>query len=119
VPAQQEGLSATLSNAIFAIPSLHDLKDSINPAYKEFSEKLQLLRDLRNTESHGSINISEEMIDAAIRVVIDMYLYVTATNILDLEMAGYYPVEEETATIKPIAKEESIDFPMAADSRVE
>ena len=46
---------------------------------------------MRNTESHGSISISEEEIDAAIHVVIDMYLFVTATNITELEMSGHYP----------------------------
>jgi len=115
VPAQEEGRSATLSNAIFAIPSLKELKDSINPAYKEFNDKLQILRDLRNTESHGSINISEGEVDAALRVVIDMYLYVTATNILDLEMAGHYPIEEETASIVSIQEKKEEQYLSAAD----
>lgn len=97
--SQEEGRSATLSHAILAIPSLEELRDSINPVYKAFGDKLQLLRDLRNTESHGSINISEQEVDAALRIVVDMYLFVTATNILELEMAGHYPMEEETASI--------------------
>ena len=115
VPAQEGGRNATLSNCIFAIPSLQELKESINPAYKEFSDKLQILRDLRNTESHGSINISEGEVDAALRVVIDMYLYVTATNILDLEMAGHYPVEEETASILSMHEHKEDEYQNAAE----
>ncbi len=114
VPAKEEGMNATLANAIFAIDSLRELKDSINPAYKDFSDKLQLLRDLRNTESHGSITISENEVDAALRVVVDMYLFVTATNILELEMAGHYPIEEETASIKSMY-EKTEDYQAAAE----
>lgn len=117
VPVQDNARSATLSHAIFAIPSLKELKDTINPAYKEFGDKLQLLRDLRNTESHGSITISEGEVDAAIRVVIDMYLFVTATNILELEMAGYYPDVAEMVNINEMFNHKNDDdVPMAAES---
>ena len=117
VPVQEEGQSATLANAIFAIPSLKGLKFNPNPAYKAFYDRLNILRDLRNTESHGSITVSEGEIDAAIRVVIDMYLYVTASNITELEMAGHYPVEEETASVISMNDnaEQETEYKNAAD----
>ena len=48
-----------------------------------------MVRQLRNEESHGSIHISEQEVDAALRIVIDMYLFVTGMNITELEAAGY------------------------------
>lgn len=119
VPAQGEGLGATLANAIHEIPSLWGLKNNSDPAYKAFNDRLNILRDLRNTESHGSITVSEGEIDAAIRVVIDMYLYVTATNITELEMAGHYPIDEESATILDMEdhSNDENETLMAADPR--
>ncbi len=81
LPAREEGQNATLSNAIFAFPALRSLKNDPRPEYQEFSQRLSLLRHLRNHESHGSIEISEHEVDAAIRIVIDMYLFVTGTNL--------------------------------------
>jgi type I restriction enzyme R subunit len=69
---------------------------------------------LRNTESHGSISISEKEIDAAVHVVIDMYLFVTATNITELEMSGHYPDVADMVSInKTFVQDENIG--MAAD----
>ena len=105
VPVRDGEQSATLSNAIFAIPSLKSLKFSTLPAYKQFDSYLNILRDLRNTESHGSIKISENEIDAALRIVVDMYLFVTATNITELEMAGHYADIAQPASLIPIRTE--------------
>ena len=113
-----EGQNATLSNAIYAIRSLWNLKNSNNAAYKTFYDRLNMLRDLRNTESHGSINISENEIDVALRVVIDMYLFATATNITELEMAGHYPDVESTASIVSMQKED-IRYGMAAEAFID
>ena len=84
LPAREEGQGATLSNAIFAFPALRGLKNNPKPEYQEFSQRLSLLRQLRNHESHGSIEISEQEVDAAIRIVIDMYLFVTGMNVDNL-----------------------------------
>ena len=118
VPAKEEGKNATLANAIFAIPSLKNLMYSTIPAYKVFNERLNILRNLRNTESHGTISISEKEIDAAIHVVIDMYLFVTATNITELEMSGHYPDVETHASLISMPDDSTInqsDYGMAAD----
>ena len=78
----------TLSSAIFGFPSLKRLKYSTNPAVKPFSEKLDMLRQLRNDEAHSSSTVTELEIDMAIGIVTDMYLYVVGTNITELEMNG-------------------------------
>jgi len=87
--AKEEEQGATLSNAIFAFPSLRGLKNNPNQAYQEFNHKLTILRRLRNEETHGSTHLSEQELNTAISTVIDMYLYVTGTNITELEIAGY------------------------------
>lgn len=89
IPAREEGQGATLSNAVFAFPALRGLKNNPMPAYQEFSQRLTMLRQLRNDESHGSMNLTEQEADAALRIVIDMYLFVTGMNITELEAAGY------------------------------
>lgn len=81
--------NATLSSAIFGIPSLKALKHSHNPAEREFSERLDILRQLRNDEAHGSADVSEQEIDRAISIVTDMYLYAVGTNITELEMSHH------------------------------
>lgn len=88
--------SATLADAVFAIPSLRRLRHSTNAALQEFDTKLTILRQMRNDEAHGALNVSEQDIDTAIQIVIDMYLYAAGTNITELEMAGHYPSAEGT-----------------------
>jgi type I restriction enzyme R subunit len=81
--------SATLSSAIFGIPSLRNLKYTTNEGLKEFYHRLDIVRQLRNEEAHGSIDVTEKEVDAAIKVVVDMYLFAVGTNITELEMAGH------------------------------
>jgi type I restriction enzyme R subunit len=68
-----------------------------------------MVRQLRNEESHGSIHISEQEVDAALRIVIDMYLFVTGMNITELEAAGY-DAEQRDATIIPLYRYEDVEF---------
>lgn len=84
-----DGAPVTLANAIFAINSLRGLKYNPKPEYQAFFQKLQLVRDLRNTEAHGTYQASEKEVNAATRIIIDMYLYAVGTNITELEMAGW------------------------------
>ena len=107
--AREEGQGATLSNAIFAFPALKGLKNNPNPAFQEFYQRLSMVRQLRNEESHGSIHISEQEVDAALRIVIDMYLFVTGMNITELEAAGY-DAEQRDATIIPLHRYEDVEF---------
>lgn len=106
-------VSATLMDAIFAIPSLKRLKGSTNPALQEFDTKLTLLRRMRNDEAHGALNVSEQDIDTALQIVVDMYLYAVGTNITELEMAGHYPereVENQNARSESIAMSAPIPY---------
>ena len=118
VPARETGKTATLSNAIFAFDSLRELHDATDPELIAFNARLQMVRDLRNTESHGAIKIEEEQVDAAIRCSIDMYLYAVATNITDLEKEGYYPELAEEATVVSMKGDDSEFSSMVADDRV-
>ena len=56
------------------------MKYSEDPELKAFSGRLDILRQLRNYEAHGSYIATEQEVDAAIGIVIDMYLYVAGTN---------------------------------------
>ena len=47
-----------------------------------------MLRDLRNDETHVSPYVADAEVDAAIKVVVAMYLYVTGYSITDLEGNG-------------------------------
>lgn len=122
IPAREESQGATLSNAVFAFPALRGLKKNPMPVFQEFSQRLIMLRQLRNDESHGSMNMTEQEVDAALRIVIDMYLFVTGMNITELETAGYdtYKTHQEPAVI-PIHSynnENSHDYIIAAESFV-
>lgn len=124
IPAREEGQGTTLSNAIFAFSALRGLKNNPMPAYQEFSQRLTILRQLRNDESHGSMNMTEQEVDAALHVVIDMYLFVTGMNISELEVAGYNVDEiHQKTTAIPIHSynyddENSHDYSMVAESFV-
>ena len=106
--AREEGQGATLSNAIFAFPALRGLKNNPKPEYQEFSQRLSILRQLRNHESHGSVEISEQEVDAATRIVIDMYLFVTGMNITELE--AIHPFHYETVEHAPLMAAEDITY---------
>lgn len=77
--------SATLSSAIFGLDSLRNLKYTTNEGLKEFSSRLDVVRQLRNTEAHGGLTVTEEEVDVAIKILIDMYLFATGSCITELE----------------------------------
>lgn len=91
---KEPGMDATLSSAIFGIPSLRKLKYSEDPNIKAFSDRLDILRQLRNGEAHGSSTATEQEIDAAIGIVIDMYLYAAGTNAIPTAKRYGLPTEE-------------------------
>ena len=74
-----------LSECIFAFPCLKKLKYSDDECEQKFKGYLDLLRQWRNDEAHLSPNATEEEINAALKVVTSMYLYVVGNNITDLE----------------------------------
>ena len=117
LPSREEGQGATLSNAIFAFPALRGLKNNPKPEYLEFSQRLSLLRQLRNQESHGSIEINEQEVDAAIRIVIDMYLFVTGMNVDNLSEENDTTIGGDMTPSHPVGYEahEESNWPMAAE----
>ena len=86
----QDGKSASLADSIHAFECLWNLKYGHTEEAQKYSQYLQMLRDWRNNfSSHNAPVASEQEIDAAIQIVVAMYLYVTGNSITDLEMAGY------------------------------
>lgn len=83
----QDGKDATLSNAIHAFKCLWNLKYAKDEDGQKFASYLQMLRDWRNDEAHNAPNSTEEEVNTAIKVVVVMYLFVTAYSITDLEIA--------------------------------
>ena len=85
IQAQEEGKQATLNDALHSFGSLWGLRNNGAAAFKKFSEYLTLLRSWRNDEAHLAPNATEAEVDAALNVVISMYLYVSGNAIGDLE----------------------------------
>lgn len=83
----KDGKDPALADAIHAFKSLWNLKYATDENGKKFSSYLQMLRDWRNDEAHNAPCSSDAELDAAIKVVVALYLYVTAYSITDLEMA--------------------------------
>ena len=84
-----DGKEPALADSIHAFKCLWDLKHSTDDEGKKFSGYLQMLRDWRNDEAHNAPCTTDAEVDAAIKVAVSLYLYVTAFSITDLEMAGY------------------------------
>lgn len=109
----KDGKDPTLADAIHAFKSLWNLKYATDENGKKFSSYLQLLRDWRNDEAHNAPCSSDAEVDAAIKVVVALYLYVTAYSITDLEMAE---CDATTAKIIPyILPSDESQVKMAAE----
>ena len=83
-----DGERPSLKHAIRAFRCLNGLKYSTTEEGKKYAQYLQMVRDWRNAISHSAPTTTEQEIDAAIQIVVAMYLYVTGLSITDLEMAG-------------------------------
>ena len=64
VSSKDPDKAPTLSDAIFAIDSIKALKHDARPQHQAFSQKLTLLRQLRNDEAHQSQEASEQEVIA-------------------------------------------------------
>ncbi len=122
---REPGKDATLVSAIFGIPSLKRLKYSENPEVKAFSDRLDILRQLRNDEAHGSSTATEQEVDTAIVIVIDMYLYAAATNPIPVAKHYVLPLDEsanyqgDDGNILPMAAEDLSVCDMDEATRIE
>lgn len=84
----QNGRDAALAEALHAFKCLWNLKYATDDDGKKFSSYLQMVRSWRNDEAHNAPSSSDEEVNTGIKVVVALYLYVTAHSIRDLEMAG-------------------------------
>ncbi|MBR2238113.1 MAG: type I restriction endonuclease subunit R [Prevotella sp.] len=116
----QDGKQASLADSIHAFSCLWKLKYGHTEEAQKYSKYLQMLRDWRNDSSHTAPTTSEQEIDAAIQIVVAMYLYVTGNSITDLEMAGYDAEEGKQETpiisLSDSYDEEEQIYDMAAES---
>ena len=89
-----DGSKPTLVNAIYAIYPLRQLRNAynynnyINDEQRKYAQFLRMVIDWRNDRAHTAPLSSEQEINAAISVVVAMYLYATGILISDLEIAG-------------------------------
>ena len=86
---KEDGTQVTLTDAIFAIESLGDLRCKPQSEYQQLFQKLLFIRVLRNIVANEIYIKTEKEIEEATRSIIDMYLYAVGTNITELEMAGW------------------------------
>lgn len=84
-----DGKEPALADSIHAFRCLWDLKHSTDEDSQKFYGYLQMLRGWRNDEAHNAPCTTDAEVDAAIKVAVSLYIYVTAFSITDLEMAGY------------------------------
>ncbi len=76
--AGRDGKDPTLADSIHAFTCLWNLRYSADADGQKFSSYLQQLRNWRNNEAHNAPSTTEAEVDGAIRVVVSMYIYVTA-----------------------------------------
>ena len=85
----RDGNTPTLADSIHAFDCLWSLKNSPDADSQKFSGYLQMVRDWRNEEAHNAPRSTDAEVNAAIKVVVALYIYVTAFSVANLKMAGY------------------------------
>ena len=88
VQPQFEGEPVSWKNVIHSFPCLWNLKFSQEDSKIQLYQYLMLVKDWRNDESHISPTVTEQELDAAIKIIIIMYAYATGSSITDLECNG-------------------------------
>ncbi|MCQ2146820.1 MAG: HsdR family type I site-specific deoxyribonuclease [Bacteroidales bacterium] len=79
----------TWKDVIKSFTCLWGLKHNPQPVYQQLYQCLELVKGLRNGQSHMSPTASDQEVDNAISAVLTMYLFATGSSITDLEMAGH------------------------------
>ena len=117
--SREVGKGATLMDAIMAFDCLKHLKYSHDEVHQRLYQYLELLKTLRNAESHGSPNATEKELNAMIQVVIAMYVYVMANTITDIEMsdATMNSAHHQLGETSEEFEERERHFGMAAEER--
>lgn len=113
----QDGKEPDLADAIHAFKCLWNLKYSTADDGKKFSAYLQMVRNWRNDEAHNAPCSTDEEVNAGIKVVVALYLYVIAYSITDLEMAGRDV--EGTADVVPykLPEDKGASYAFAAEEK--
>lgn len=113
----QDGKDPGLADAIHAFKCLWNLKYSTDDDGKKFSAYLQMVRNWRNDEAHNAPCSTDEEVNAGIKVVVALYLYVIAYSITDLEMAGRDV--EGTADVVPykLPEDKGASYAFAAEEK--
>ena len=113
----QDGKEPGLADAIHAFKCLWNLKYSTDDDGKKFSAYLQMVRNWRNDEAHNAPCSTDEEVNAGIKVVVALYLYVIAYSITDLEMVGRDV--EGTADVVPykLPEDKGASYAFAAEEK--
>jgi type I restriction enzyme R subunit len=90
IQSEEEGRNATFKDAVFAFRSLRGLRNNPSPAYQQFNQYLENLRQWRNTEAHESNTATEQDLIGATHIVVSMYIYVISQVTTELEVSEYY-----------------------------
>lgn len=89
VEPREAGRTPSLADAIHSFSCLWNLKYDQTETGQKYYRYLEMLRQWRNDEAHIAPNAPETEVNAAIKIVSAIYLYVTGYSITELEMAGY------------------------------
>lgn len=77
----------TLKDAIMAFPSIRALRCSIKKEHQILFSEMNMLRKLRNWVCNYSLDYNEKQLDSALDMVTDMYIFIIAAEIKNLEVS--------------------------------
>lgn len=92
--SNEDGSKVTLGNAIHYTYKLKKLRNAFNynnyfsDEQRKYAQYLNMLTTWRNDEGHTAPISTEQELNATIRIVVAMYLYITGVSITDLEMSA-------------------------------
>ena len=85
VPADENGRQG-LVNTVRKFPVLQRLHNNTDPKYANFRAYYDNLYAWRNEEAHSAPEIKDEKIDAALHIVVSLYVFAAMISITELEM---------------------------------
>ena len=85
VPNDENGHQG-LVNTVKKFPVLQRLYHNTDPKYQNFKAYYENFYQWRNDEAHTAPEVKDEEIDAAIHIVVSLYVFATMISVTDLEM---------------------------------
>ena len=91
--SNDDGRPVTLGNAVHYMHPLRTLRNAFNhdnfssDEQRKYAQYLNMVTTWRNDQAHTAPTTSEQEINAALNIVVAMYLYATGVSITDLEIA--------------------------------